>query len=152
MRKSLVDQERSDDHGSLDLERIARVELTSEDPAHPIEAALRENGGGWRAATSGEQIIRLIFDDPGSVRMIELCFQESETARTQEFSLHWSPDSGRSLREIVRQQYTFSPPGTTRELERYAVDLHNVTVMELHVTPNIAGGPALASLNRWRMW
>lgn len=152
MRKHLINQERTDDHGSLDLETIARVEITSEDPAHPIEEALRGNGSGWRAATPGEQIIRLILDDPTSLRMIEVSFEEGNASRTQEFSLYWSPDGGRSLREIVRQQYTFSPPGTAREMERYAVDLQNVTIIELHLTPDIAGGATLASLSRLRVW
>ena len=37
-------------------------------------------------------------------------FQEDEQERTQEFVLRWSPDGGQSYREIVRQQYNFSPP------------------------------------------
>ena len=48
------------DEGWLDLERIADVELTSEDSAHPIESALLPIGGsGWRAAQAGEQTIRV---------------------------------------------------------------------------------------------
>src|ERR1700730_2290468 len=35
---------------------------------------------------------------------ISLVFAETETERTQEFVLCWSPDGGRSFREIVRQQ------------------------------------------------
>jgi hypothetical protein len=62
--------------------------------------------------------------------------------------LRWSPDGGRSYREIVRQQYTFRPPGTTCETERYAVDLAGVTVLELRLIPDSAGGAALASLGR----
>jgi len=151
VRKRLISQDQTTDHGGLDLERIARVEITSEDPAHPIEEALRGGGTGWRAAAPGKQIIRLIFDDPATLRTIELRFEESETFRTQEFSLHWSPDGGGPLREVVRQQYTFSPPGTTYETERYAVDLHPVTVLELHVTPDIAGGQTRASLSRLRV-
>jgi len=151
VRKRFIDQEHTLDHRGLDLERIASVEITSEDPAHPIEDALRGDGCGWRAATPGEQFIRLIFDAPASLGTIELRFEEVETARTQEFSLRWSPDRGRSVREIVRQQFTFSPPGTTSESERYSVDLPNVTVLELRLTPDIAGGPAVASLNRLRV-
>jgi hypothetical protein len=151
VRKRLIDHEHTTDHRGLDLERIASAELTSEDPAHPIEDALRGNGCGWRAATPGKQVIRLTFDDPASLQTIELCFEETGTARTQEFSLRWSPDRNGSLREIVRQQYTFSPPGTTCESERYSIDLQNLTVLELHLTPDVAGGPAVASLNRLRV-
>ena len=49
----------------LDLEEIARVEITSEDPAFPIEHALgKDVTTGWRASTTGPQIVRLLFDAP----------------------------------------------------------------------------------------
>jgi hypothetical protein len=51
------------------------------------------------------------------------------------------------LREIVRQQWNFSPPHTTTEVEEYRVELLDVTVLEMTITPDIAGGVACASLN-----
>jgi len=51
------------------------------------------------------------------------------------------------MREIVRQQWNFSPQDTTTEIEEYRVDLSEVTVLEMTITPDIAGGPARASLN-----
>ena len=148
MRKRVMNEEPAEDQPSLDLEQVASVEITSEDPAHPIEAALRGDSGGWRASRTGEQVIRLIFDQPTRLRRIDLRFEEPGTSRTQEFVLRWSPDGGRSYREIVRQQYTFSPPRTTCETERYAVDLAGVTVLEFRLIPDIAGGAALASIGR----
>jgi hypothetical protein len=47
----------------------------------------------------------------------------------------------------VRQQWNFSPPHTTTEVEEYRVDLSEVTVLEMTITPDIAGGPACASLS-----
>ncbi len=42
-------------HGWLDLERLAQVEITSEDVNHPIESALIQSiGPGWQAAQPGE--------------------------------------------------------------------------------------------------
>jgi hypothetical protein len=73
-------------------------------------------------------------------------FEEKETAGTQEFVLRWSPDGGNSLKEIVHQQWNFSPPGAIREVEEYQVELSNVTVLELVIKPNIGGGLARASL------
>jgi len=78
-------------------------------------------------------------------------FREDQRQRTQEFLLRWSSDGGTSYRGIVRQQYTFSPPGTTRELEDYAVDLAGVTALELRIIPDIGGGEALASLAQLRI-
>ena len=128
MRKQIINQEPQHvapaDQGWLDLQSLAQVELTSEDAAYPIEAALiPSSGSGWRAAQAGKQTIRLLFDELQRVRRIQLLFHEDQQARTQEFVLRWSPDGGQSYREIVRQQYNFSPPGMTREFEDYVVDL-----------------------------
>jgi len=60
--------------------------------------------------------------------------------------MRWSPDNGRSYREVVRQQYNFSPPETCREDEGYSVDLAGVTVLELSIVPDISGKDIPASL------
>ena len=138
--------------GWLDLDLLAQVEITSEDADYPIEAALiPETGLGWRAAQPGEQTIRLLFDEPLRLRRIHLMFHEGEQERTQEFVLRWSPDRGQSYREIVRQQYNFSPPDETREVENYEIDLDGVTALELQIVPDISGGLAQASLAQLRV-
>ena len=103
----------------LDMDRAALAEVTSEADGYPIESALRgAETLGWRAANPGIQTIRLIFDEPQELRRIVLVFEESENTRTQEFVLRWSPDAGIcSFREIVRQQWNFSSPGSVREIE-----------------------------------
>src|SRR5437868_15308395 len=89
----------------LDLEALARVEVTSEDAAHPIESALLTIGAiGWRAESPGEQTIRLLFDAPQRLRRIRLLFREESEARTQEFVLRWSPTTESSWRDVVRQR------------------------------------------------
>jgi len=86
----------------LDLERLARVELSSEEPAHPVEAVLISGDTrGWRAAHSGEQTIRLLFDEPLNLRHIRLVITETEHERTQEFVLRWWWDGGRIGRLCV---------------------------------------------------
>ena len=136
----------------LDLGSLASVEVTSETKDHPIESALLLSGtGGWRAARPGTQIIRLLFDHPLKVKHISLIFEEIRNTRTQEFVLRWSSDLGRSFREIVRQQWNFSPPATAREVEDYSVDLFDVTVMELEIVPDKSGGEARASIETWRL-
>ena len=138
--------------GWLDLEHLAEVEITSEDVDHPIESALIPGIiSGWRAAEPGEQTIRLWFDKPLRLKRIQLLFQEGEQDRTQEFVLRWSPDGGQSYREIVRQQYNFSPPETAREIEDYDVDLDAVTALELRLVPDISGGSTRASLAQLRL-
>ena len=72
----------------LDLERLAQVEITSENAAHPIESALLPGRSlGWRATGPGEQTIRLLFAHPQRLRRIWLEFVEPVTERTQEFVL-----------------------------------------------------------------
>ena len=138
--------------GWLDLERLAQVEITSEDAAYPIESALiLGTGSGWRAAQPGEQTIRLLFDEPLRLKRIHLVFSEGELERTQEFALRWSPDGGQSYREILRQQYNFSPPDAAREVEDYDLDLDGVTALELKIVPDISGGGARASLAQLRV-
>ena len=138
--------------GWLDLEPLAEVEITSEDVDHPIESALIPGTGlGWRAAQPGEQTIRLLFNELLRLRRIHLVFHEDEQERTQEFVLRWSPDSGQSYREIVRQQYNFSPPDAAHEVEDYDVDLDEVTALELKIVPDISGGRARASLAQLRV-
>ena len=138
--------------GWLDLDGAAVVEVTSEDKEHPVESALVPGETrGWRAAASGTQTVRLIFDEPQRLTRIALAFEETETERTQEFVLRWSPDGGRSFREIVRQQWNFSPPNTSREVEEYQFDLSGVAVLELIIVPDISRGSARASLKNLRL-
>ena len=136
----------------LDVEPLAQVEVTSEDAAHPVEAALalgREVG--WRAAQPGEQTIRLMFDQPQRLKRIRLVFEERDRARTQEFLLRWSPDGGQSWQEIVRQQWNFSPSGAIEEIEDYRVEFSGVTALELKIQPDQSGGEARASLAQLRL-
>jgi hypothetical protein len=156
MRKRLITPIPQDaphlDEGWLDLEHTAVVEVTSEEKEYPVEAALVAGElRGWRAAESGAQTIRLIFDQPQRLKRIALVFEETKAERTQEFVLRWSGDGGHSFREIVRQQWNFSPPNAIREVEEYQVDLSNVAVLELVVAPDISRGSARASLKSLRV-
>jgi len=157
MRKRIIHQGTQgaspDDYQDwLDIEHLVQVELTSEDAEHPIELALSmDSGSGWRAQQAGKQMIRLLFDKPHRISRIQLLFQEDERERTQEFVLRWSPGGGASYREIVRQQYNFSPPGIIRELEDYVVDLDGLMVLELDIIPDISGGESRASLTQLRL-
>jgi len=156
MRKRLITQISQDvlplDEGWLNLDGAAVVEVTSEDKEYPVEAALISGEmRGWRAADSGAQTIRLVFDEPQTLRRMVLIFEETETTRTQEFVLRWSGDYGGSFQEIVRQQWNFSPPNSIREVEDYRVELSGVNVLELVIVSDISGGAARASLKSLRV-
>jgi hypothetical protein len=91
------------------------VEATSEDPQSPIESAFTGCGPGWRTAEPRTQRVCLVF------------------------SLRWSGAHGGADKEIIRQQWNFSPQGSTAEVEGCPPDLESVSVLELAICPDIAG-------------
>jgi len=135
----------------LDLESYGAVEVTSEEPEYPIESALQGESPGWRAGTSGTQIVRLLLDKPHQLKHISLVFEDVENTRTQEFVLRWSPSRDGFFREIVRQQWNFSPSGSVREIENYAVELSEVLVLELIIVPDKSYSDARASMQSFRL-
>ena len=158
MIKRIIDRDRTKTSGAyehwLDLDSLAEVEVTSEEITHPIESALLlrpQSELGWEAAEPGPQMVRILFARPQPIKELYLEFQECKSARTQEFVLRWSSNGGKSYRDVARQQYNFSPPGTTVERERYCVDLDSVTNLELTIIPDISGGPARAGLTQFRI-
>lgn len=156
MRKRIINpiqqQNVYSDQKWLDIEKIAVVEVTSEDDAFPIESALLPGKvSGWRASDTGKQTIRLLFDNPQRLQRIRLNFEELEIERTQEYVLRWSPDGGQSYQEIMRQQWNFSPKGATSEIEDYQVELPAVTILELSINPDISENNSFASLEQLRL-
>jgi hypothetical protein len=134
----------------LNVSEVASVEITSEHPDYPIEGALDCGGGrGWQAAGVGDQQIRIVFDRPMPVRRIQVRFAEPAVDRTHEFTLRWyGADGAPGL--IARQQWNFSPAGSTVEFEDYHLDLKSVYALELNIRPGLNGG-AIANLDCWRI-
>ncbi len=156
MRKRIINTSQQEttppDQDWLNLEELVELEITSEDAAHPIESALLPGQtSGWRAAEPGKQTIRFLFAHPQQIKRIWLNFVETQTERTQEYVLSWSSDGGQSFKEIVRQQWNFSPEGATTETEDHHIDLPKVTVLELSIFPDTSGGNAYASLEQFRL-
>jgi hypothetical protein len=159
MRKEIVGEKAVAAEGQtaadwLNLASIARVQLTSEDSAFPIENALSTNPTlnelGWRATSDGVQTITILFDVPQRIRRIVVHFVERNTERSQEFLLRYS-SAKETDREIVRQQWTFSPNGSPQELEDYAVGLESVTKLELVIDPDRGRRHSVATLNALRI-
>jgi hypothetical protein len=134
----------------MNLESMAKVEVTSEDRVHPVEdALLPSNGIGWRAAQPGRQILRVLFDEPQTLHHIHLVFVEERIPRTQEVLLRWSRGNHQPFEQIVRQQYNFTPP--SREIEDYTVELNGVKRLEMEINPSINDGDFYASLAELRL-
>ena len=95
----------------LDLDGAGVVEVTSEEKDFPIESALVVGKTtGWRAADSGTQTIRLVFDEPQRLNRIALVFEETETGRTQEFVLRWSARWGTLVSRDCATTVEFQSP------------------------------------------
>ncbi|MGA2252738.1 hypothetical protein [Terracidiphilus sp.] len=138
--------DRSGPDSWLEIEKVATAELSSEDPQHPFEQALRaDTADGWKASDRGPQLIRLRFDIPQSIKRIHLQFQEGQVDRSQEIAL-FATSSGSPRKQLVRQQWAFSPGGSTTELEDYYFDLKDVTVLELEIDPGRHDKQVFASL------
>ena len=54
-----------------------------------------------------------------------------------------------AAKEIVRQQWNFSPTGSTREVEDYHVTLEDISALELAIKPSNEKAPAELAL--WRV-
>jgi hypothetical protein len=87
-----------------------------------------------------QPISRLVYE-------VEECWQE----RTQEVRVEVSTDRGRTYRQVLVQEYTFSPQGSTFQREDLRLDLPEVTHLSLTIVPN-KGGSGVASLTSLRLF
>jgi hypothetical protein len=133
-----------------DIAALARALVTSEDPDHPIDYVFdhqRGPGGSrWIAEQSGEQTLILAFDSPQTIRKVLVEVEEPDVSRTQELDVSVSDDGGQTYRELVRQEYNFSPPGTTLEHEEWPIRAEGVSHLRLRINPDKGGKPCRATL------
>jgi hypothetical protein len=88
----------------------------------------------------------LAFDAPQTLRMLRLEVEERDVSRTQELYVAISRDGGHTYQTLLRQEYNFSPPGTTFEREAWAIPAEGVTHLQLVITPDKGGAPCYATL------
>jgi hypothetical protein len=56
---------------------------------------------------------------------------------------------GGPTKEVLRQQWNFSPAGSTSEIENYEVCRDGASALELAIRPDLVRGDALATLSEW---
>jgi len=124
--------------------------VTSESHDHPVDHAFdgRRGPGAsrWVPAAEGEQTLVVAFDTPQELRHIRLEVEEREVPRQQEVEVAVSQDGGQSYRVLRRQEYNFSPPGTTFEAEDWDVAEQGVTHLRLKIKPDKGSRPCRASI------
>ena len=153
LRKQIIRAPASDSSPTtdeIDIAAVATVLVTSEAAGHPVDHAFDRHpgpgGSRWMAGEPGEQTLILAFDAPQSIRRVSLEIEETGVARTQELQLAVSDDGGRTYRELMRQEFNFSPPGTTFEREDWSVPAGGVTHLRLQIKPDKGGKFGLASV------
>jgi hypothetical protein len=136
--------------GEIPVAEVATVQVSSEQGNYPIDNVFdsRRGPGGtrWIADGPGEQTLILVFDRPQTIRRVSLEVEELSVSRTQELSASVSSDGGRTYRELVRQEFTFSPPSTSFEREVWSVAAEGVTHLRLDIKPDKGGRVGQATL------
>ena len=136
-------------HG-LNIADLATVFVTSEAPDFPVENAFDDQhgpgGSRWIAEEPGAQMLTVAFDAPQAIQRITLEVEEREVERTQEICVALSEDGGRTYRELLRQEYTFSPAGGTFEREEWTVSAQKVTHVQVRIKPDKNDRPCRAAL------
>ena len=132
------------------------VSYSSEDPAHPVEHLLDgQSGPGatrWMSARADtiEHIV-LEFDRPQTISRLVYEVEEARRERTQEVRVEVSEDGARTYRQILVQEYNFSPRGATYQREEQRLDLDRVTHLRLTIVPN-KNGSGTATLTALRLF
>ena len=136
--------------GEISIADVATVQVTSERTGHPIDNAFDPSRGPgasrWIAGGPGEQSVTLVFDSPQTIRRIGIEVEELAVSRTQELSVSASSDGGRTYQELIRQEFNFSPPGTSFERELWSVSAGAVTHLRLEIKPDKGGQVGRATL------
>ena len=124
----------------LDLDEVAEVTIVSGGRRMP------RSSGIWSIDAPGEQMIEIRFHEPTFVSHLRLISSELQQERTQEITVWASLNRGEQHRELLRQQFNFSPNGATEEIEEYAPRLEGVSAIQLRVVPSIDGRRAVARI------
>lgn len=126
--------------GKIRVLSAATVRVSSEAAGHPIDRVFDGTCGPgasqWIAGEAGDQTLIIAFHHPRSIGHVTMEVEEREAARTQEVQLAFSNDNGVTYRELLCQEFNFSPDGTTWEREHWAVGQFNVTHLRLAIKPD----------------
>lgn len=127
--------------GGLDVPAIATALCTSELEGHPVEYMFDGRlDTRWVADADGEQTLILAFDTAQTLSRVALLIEERTERRTQELDLALSTDGGLTFREVVRQEFNFSPDGTTIQRQDWQLPPGQpCTHLRLHIRPDKSG-------------
>lgn len=142
--------------GEIDIIGCATIAYSSEDPAHPVEYMFDGRSGAgatrWMSARlDAVEHIVLEFDQPQAISRLVYEVEETNRERTQEVRVEISEDGGRSYRQILVQEYNFSPSGAAYQREEQRFNLMRVSHLCLTIVPN-KNGSGTATLTSLRLF
>jgi hypothetical protein len=142
--------------GEIDIARHAALAYSSEDPKHPLEHLIdRHFGpGATRWASAGPdatEYIALEFDHVQRISRLIYEVEEPQEQRTQEVRIEVWSARDRTYRQVLVQDYNFSPQGATFEHEDVQLDLPAISHMRLIIVPNTRGS-GIATLTSLRLF
>ena len=140
----------------IDIVGCATIAYSSEDPAHPIEHMLdgRSGPGATRWISARPDTIEHIvveFEHPQPISRLVYDVEEAMRERTQEVRVEVSEDRGRPYRQILVQEYTFSPGGATYQREDQRFNLPRASRLRLTIVTN-KNGSGTATLTSLRLF
>jgi hypothetical protein len=140
----------------VDIASCAAIAYSSEGPAHPVEHLLdgRSGPGATRWISARPDVIEQIvveFDQPQTISRLVYEVEEATRERTQEVRVEVSEDGGRTYRQLLVQEYTFSPRGATYQSEEQRLNLRQVSHLRLTIVPN-KNGSGTATLTSLRLF
>jgi hypothetical protein len=140
----------------IEIARCATILFSSERPDHPVEHLLDGSSGPggsrWIAGSADEtEEIVVEFDRPQPVSRLVYEVEERERERTQEVRVEVSEDGGRSWRQILAQEYNFSPRGATFQHQDQRFERRRASHLRLLIVPNKNGSGA-ATLTTLRLF
>lgn len=140
---------RADKSDAKDIPALATVFVTSEAPDHPVDHLFDTSDGPggtrWIAAANGDQTLILAFDAPQTIRAVGIEAEEPGATRTNVLTISLSDDGGRTYRERICQEFTFSP-GTAFEREEWSMPAERVTHVRIVIKPDKGNAPHRATL------
>jgi hypothetical protein len=159
LRKRLMSEQNStppERQGEIDIASRATLAYSSEDPNHPLEHLIDGHCGRgatrWASGRSdATERILLEFDQAERISRLVYEVEECLQPRTQQVRVEVSSDHGRAFRQILAQDYTFSPQGATFQHEDLRLDLPPITHLSLTIVPN-KDGSGVATLTSLRLF
>jgi hypothetical protein len=157
LRKRLLDATaRATAAGEIDIALCATILFSSEQPDHPVEHLFDGCSGpgasrwiGGRADQTEEIVLE--FDQPQPLSRLVYEVEDKECERTQEVRVEVSEDGARSWRQILAQEYNFSPRGATFQRQDQRFERCRASHLRLSIVPN-KNGPGAATLTTLRLF